>query len=208
MKIDRNGQAAVLTTEEYSKIRKQIKSQKYKLLLDLAWFTGERWGALVQLLIEDVYNPDLTPREYVNFRAKTRKATPDGKRQTRQVPIHPTLTDSLQAYKPETNSVWLFPNRDGTKPITVRWADMILRSAVERLGLEAKGISTHSTRRSFITQLHKNGTDLYTIKKITGHCSFQALERYVEINSDTIKGAIANLWGGSYRKTSKLNSQN
>ncbi|BAZ70562.1 hypothetical protein NIES4106_53570 [Fischerella sp. NIES-4106] len=58
MKNNRNGQAAILSEGDYSKIRKQIKSQKYKLLLDLAWYTGERWGALVQLRIDDCYNPD------------------------------------------------------------------------------------------------------------------------------------------------------
>lgn len=193
MKNDRNGQSAILTNEEYSKLRKQIKSQKYKLLLDLAWFTGERWGALTQLRVEDCYNADGSCREYINFRARTRKASPDGKRQTRQIPMHPTLVESLAAYKPETDSAWLFPNREGTGAITVRWADQILRTAVERTGMEAKGISTHSTRRTFITKLHKNGTDLYTIKRITGHCNFQALERYVEIDSDRIKGAIATL---------------
>jgi integrase/recombinase XerD len=41
--------------------------------------------------------------------------------------------------------------------------------------------------------LHRNGTDLYTIKKITGHKDFKALERYVEIDSDRVKGAIAAL---------------
>ena len=193
MKNDRNGQSYILSNEEYSKLRKQIKSQKHKLLLDLAWYTGERWGALVQLRVEDVYNQDLTPRECITFRSRTRKASPDGKRQTRQIPIHPTLAESLRAYKPDTDSVWLFPNKEKDQPITLRWADAILRKAVERAGFEALGISTHSTRRSFITKLHKNGTDLYTIKRITGHCNFQALERYVEIDSDRIKGAIATL---------------
>ncbi len=84
MKNNRNGQAAVLSDADYSKIRKQIRSQKYKLLLDLAWYTGERWGALVKLQLLDVYNLDGTPSEYINFRARTRKATPNGKRQTRQ----------------------------------------------------------------------------------------------------------------------------
>ncbi|MBW4572249.1 MAG: tyrosine-type recombinase/integrase [Tolypothrix carrinoi HA7290-LM1] len=87
----------------------------------------------------------------------------------------------------------MFADRTGDKPITLRWADMILRAAVEKAGLSAKGISTHSTRRSFITKLHRNGTDLYTIKKITGHKDFKALERYVEIDSDRVKGAIAAL---------------
>jgi integrase/recombinase XerD len=190
MKNNRNGQAAVLSDMEYSKIRKQIKSQKYKLLLDLAWYTGERWGALVKLQVADVYNGDGSPREYINFRARSRKATPDGKRKTRQVPVHPILAESLLSYKADSDSVWLFPNRDGTKAISSRWADAILRKAVERAGLVVKGISTHSTRRTFITKLHRNGTDLYTIKQITGHQDFKSLERYVEIDSDRVKGAI------------------
>lgn len=188
-KNNRHGQAAVLTDGDYSKLRKQIRSQKYKLLLDLAWYTGERWGALVKLLVEDVYNPDGTVREFITFRACTRKASPDGTRQTRQVPIHPVLVESLQAYKP-TESVWLFPDRTGNEPITVRWADKILRAAVDKAGLDAKGISTHSTRRSFITKLHKNGTDVYTIRQITGHQDLKALNRYVEIDTDRVKGAI------------------
>lgn len=190
MKNDRYGQAAILTDLEYSKIRRKIISQKYKLLLDLAWYTGERWGALVQLRIEDCYNSDGSPRESITFRASTRKASPDGTRKTRQVPIHPVLRESLQNYQPENDSPWMFPNRDGSAPITLRWADRILRASVEKAGLAAKGISTHSTRRSFITKLHRNGADLYTIKQITGHQDFKSLERYVEISADRIKGAI------------------
>jgi len=193
VKNNRNGQASILNDSDYSKLRKQIKSRKYKLLLDLAWYTGERWGALVQLRIEDLYNPDNTPREQITFRASTRKASPDGKRQTRQIPVHEILAEALRGYKPESNSPWLFPNREGDGPITVRWADKILRAAVERSGLEALGISTHSTRRSFITKLHRAGVDVYTIQKITGHQDVKALGRYVEIDADRVRGAIATL---------------
>jgi len=193
LKTDRHGQSCILSDSDYCKIRKQIKSKKYKLLLDLAWYTGERWGALVQLRVDDCYNADETPREYINFRARTRKASTDGKRETRQVFVHSTLRESLQNYKAESNSPWMFAAIAGDKPMTLRWADMILRAAVEKAGLAAKGISTHSTRRSFITKLHRNGTDLYTIKKITGHKDFKALERYVEIDNDKVKGAIAAL---------------
>ena len=193
MKNDGHGQACLLSNEDYSKIRKSIKSRKYKLLLDLAWYTGERWGALVQLRIDDCYNPDGSPQDYINFRANTRKATPDGKRTTRQVPVHQVLLESLHGYQVDSTSPYLFSDRTGEKPITLRWADAILRAAVEKAGLSAKGISTHSTRRTFITKLHRNGTDLYTIKQITGHKDFRALERYVEIDIDRVKGAIANL---------------
>ncbi|MBW4568574.1 MAG: tyrosine-type recombinase/integrase [Tolypothrix carrinoi HA7290-LM1] len=30
-------------------------------------------------------------------------------------------------------------------------------------------MSSHSTRRTFITELHKRGCDIYTIQQITGH---------------------------------------
>jgi integrase/recombinase XerD len=191
-KNNRSGQSCILTDKDYSSLRKHIQTPKYKLLLDIAWFTGERWGALVKLKVEDVYNAG-TPREYITFRAQTRKASPSGERKTRQVPIHPTLAASLTAYKPDYNSPWLFPNREGTGPITTRWADQILRSAVDKAGMDAMGISTHSTRRSFITKLHRQGTDVYTIKAITGHQDLKALGRYVEIDADRIKGAIATL---------------
>jgi integrase/recombinase XerD len=192
MKNNRNGQSAILTETDYSKIRRHIKSQKYKLLLDLAWYTGERWGALIKLTVADVYNSDGTPREYINFRARTRKASPDGKRKTRQVPVHPVLRDSLTSYKPEQGA-WLFPDRNGDESISLRWADMILRSAVDKAGLAAKGISTHSTRRTFITKLAKKGVSLATIKKATGHTDLKVLSRYIEVSDDEVREAIATL---------------
>ncbi|MEH2030255.1 MAG: site-specific integrase [Nostoc sp.] len=193
MKNNRNGQAATLTDADYSKIRKQIKSRKYKLLLDIAWHTGERWGAIVQLRIEDAYYSDGTPREYITFRARTRKASPDGKRRTRQIPVHPVLSESLKSYTPESQSGWLFPCREEDAPIGLRWADMILRTAVEKAGLDAKGISTHSTRRTFITNLAKKGIGLATIKKITGHSDLKVLGAYIEISDQDVINAIATL---------------
>ncbi|BAY22364.1 integrase family protein [Calothrix sp. NIES-2100] len=193
MKNNREGQSAVITDTDYSKIRKQIRSRKYKLLLDLAWYTGERWGALVQLQINDVFDDEDKPREFINFRARTRKRSPDGKRKARQVPVHPVLKEALASYKPESDSIWLFPDRSGDGPITLRWADMILRSAVDKAGLSAKGISTHTTRRTFITKLAKRGVGLATIKKITGHTDLKVLSRYIEISDDDAMEAIATL---------------
>lgn len=206
MKNDREGQAAILTNADYSKIRNKIRSRKYKLLFDIAWYTGERWGALVQLKVTDVYNDDGTPKEYINFRARTRKAKPKAsdqlkntgdkpksKRANRQVPVHPVLAELLLSYKPDSDVEWLFPCRTSEKSITLRWADDILRAAVDRAGLSGKGISTHSTRRTFITNLAKNGINLATIKKITGHTDLKVLSRYIEVSEDDVKGAIATL---------------
>lgn len=190
MKNCRNGQAAILSESDYSKLRRNINQIKYKILLDIAWYTGERWGAIVKLKISDVYSPDGKPKEVVTFRASSRKKRPDGSSDTRQVPVHPNLLESLMNYSPEQDCQWLFPSRECERPICWRNAYNIFMTAADKAGLSTKGISTHSTRRSFITRLHNNGVSTATIKKITGHKDFKSLERYIDISSDEIKGAI------------------
>lgn len=193
MKNNRSGQSTIISDQQYKKIRKCIKNKRQRLLLDIAWYTGERWGAIVQLRVSDVYsNPQKSiPLESIVFRATTRKASPDGKRCTREVPIHPQLRECLEAFKPP-ESGWLFPCRlKPDKHLTFHGAAWAFGKAIAEAGLEDKGISTHSTRRSFITHLHEKGVDIRTIQKVTGHKSLMTLEKYVEVSPDRIKSAIA-----------------
>lgn len=192
MKVNGHGQAAIISDADYQKIRKSTTDKKYRLLLDIARYTGERWGALVQLGINDVYDENWHPRSTITFRAQTRKAAPSGKRTTRQVPIHPQLMELLEGYRPENASGWLFPSRiDYSSHITLRAADLMFRAAVEASSLGHKGYSTHSTRRTFITRLWEQGVDLHTIQLLTGHSDTKSLVRYIEADPERIKKAIA-----------------
>ncbi|MEA5579539.1 tyrosine-type recombinase/integrase [Anabaena sp. UHCC 0451] len=192
MKNLRHGQAAIISDSEYLKIRRNIRSNKYKILLDIAWYTGERWGALVQLKCSDIYNEDGSLKSVITFRASTRKKRPDGSSETRQIPIHPNLRDALQSYKYDSRTEWMFPNRHGGH-ICWRAAYEIFMAAVGKAGLSNKGFSTHSTRRSFITKLHANGVSTSTIKRITGHKDFKSLDKYIEIGMDEVMGAISTI---------------
>ncbi|MEH2283351.1 MAG: site-specific integrase [Nostoc sp.] len=192
-KINRKGKAAILTDGEYSKIRRQIRTEKYQLLLDLAWFTGERWGALVQVKVSDVYAEPGKPKEDIVFPGIIRKHRPDGSSDTTEIPVHAILKESLERYKPQTNSEWLFPSRCGTKPITWRNARNIFIAASNNAGFEVKGISTHSTRRSMINKLRKNGIAKEIIRSFTGHRDNKGLEPYFEIEMDERRAAIATL---------------
>ncbi len=191
MKRNGYGQSAIITDTDYLKIRKALKAKKSKLLLDLARYTGERWGALIQLQTEDVFDIDGTPRDYITFRASIRKAGPDGKRQTRSCPVHPHLKELLEGYsliKPG----YLFesPINPG-QHITLRAADFMFRAAVYQAGLECRGYSTHSTRRTFITRLYERGIDIHTIQRITGHSDLKSLIRYIDIQPERIVAAIS-----------------
>lgn len=194
MKNCRHGQAALLTESDFAKIRRQIKNPEYRLIWDIARWTGERWGAILQLNIEDVYSDPgrSRPHEDINFRARTRKASPSGKRRTRQVPVHSILREILEAYKPIATRGLLFPSpRFPDKPLTLRSADWVLRQAVGKAGLEHKGISTHSTRVSFITNLHRNGISAPKIQQLTGHQDLKVLSRYIVVTPDEARAAIS-----------------
>lgn len=191
MKRNGHGQSAIISDVDYSKIRKALKAKKSKLLLDLARYTGERWGALIQLQAEDVFDIDGKPRDYITFRASIRKAGPDGKRQTRSCPVHPHLRELLEAC-PQRTPGYLFesPINPG-QHITLRAADFMLRAAIYQAGLDHRGYSTHSTRRTFITRLYERGVDIHTIQRITGHSDLKSLIRYIDIHPDRILAAVS-----------------
>lgn len=190
MKVGGHGQGAIISDSDYAKIRKQVSS-KYRLLLDLARYTGERWGALVQLRVDDVFDSTLKPRSHILFRARTRKASPDGKRHTRTCPVHPELKELLERYSPPQEG-YLFPGRS-RQHITLRAADYVFRGAVETAGLSHKGYCTHSTRRTFVTRLYERGVDLHAIQQLTGHHDIKSLLRYVESDPDRLAKALSSL---------------
>ena len=195
MKVSRHGQAALLSDAHCSKIRKQLENNpQHRLLWDVARWTGERWGAILQLQISDVFTPDGGPRPQITYRAQTRKASPTGKRITRQVPVHSTLREILLAYKLESESGYLFPSpRNKGSPLGLRAADAMLRTAIAKADLEHVGISTHSTRVTFITNLHSKGISLRVIQQLTGHQDLKVLSRYVVVSPEQARLAIATL---------------
>jgi integrase/recombinase XerD len=191
-KNNRSGQATVITDSEFVKIRKQIKTDKYKLLFDLGWYTAERWGALIQLKVSDVYDAKGKPRDVLVFPAIIRKHRPDGTADTVTIPVHENLKETLSRFQPG-ESEWLFPSRCGTKPISWRNAYDILKRAVEAAGMGTRGISTHTTRRSLVNRLRKNGVDKAVIRKVTGHRDNKGLDPYLEVDIDEVRAAIATL---------------
>ncbi|MCU0525166.1 MAG: site-specific integrase [Elainella sp. Prado103] len=194
MKNNRHGQAAIMTDRDRSLIRRQLNNDSHKLFFDIACWTGERWGAIAQLQVGDVYaDPVLSvPHEQITFRRATRKASPNGERFTRQVWIHPHLQDSLLAYNPTLKgSDWLFPSPLGNRPISFSACDKWFRTAVLEAGLDHKGFSTHSTRRTLITKLSEQGTDWKVIQAITGHRDIKTLARYIEVDTKRVSAALS-----------------
>ena len=68
-------------------------------------------------------------------------------------------------------------------------ADKILKEVCDRLGI--KGVSTHSFRRTNLTQMSSSGVPLRVIQEVSGHQSLAALQRYLEVQPEQVKAAIS-----------------
>ena len=59
------------------------------------------------------------------------------------------------------------------------------------MGIE--GVSTHSFRRTALTQMSNAGIPLRIIQEISGHRTLDELYKYLEVRSEQVTGAIASL---------------
>ena len=67
----------------------------------------------------------------------------------------------------------------------------LLRSACTRVGIE--GVSTHSFRRTALTQMSNAGIPLRVIQEISGHRTLDELYKYLEVKPEQVLGAVASL---------------
>lgn len=200
MKNNRHGKAGIFTPDDIRKIRRAVYLPHHRCIFEIALYTGERMGAIIQLTIEDVYQDPVRsiPHETITFKAHTRKARPDGTRETRQIPLHPELKSYLSSYKPPLDG-YLFPGRvtkanlSNPKHITYNAVQLYWQTLFAGLGIDHRGYSTHSCRRWLITELVRNGTDIKTVQAITGHKNVNVLLGYVGADNEVCRNALASV---------------
>jgi integrase/recombinase XerD len=93
-----------------------------------------------------------------------------------------------EAYQPSKPG-FLFPGGRPGRPMTRFMADKILKKACERIGVV--GVSTHSFRRTALTQMSSAGIPLRHIQEISGHNDLGTLQRYLEVSPNQRKKAVS-----------------
>ena len=183
MKIDRFNRSRVLTSDELDLVHDQL-SGPHRVLATLLRKTAARVSEGLALRWRYV-----TPTSIVYIKPRTK-----GKRQTRSVPLDPTLAKELSAWKQLVNPTndpdgWVFPSAQCPgEPMSRRAFDHALRKACAELNL--KGFSTHGFRRSFLTSTHQAGVPLRNLQAIRGHASLNQLSAYLEVPDSAKSDAV------------------
>ena len=75
---------------------------------------------------------------------------------------------------------WLFPAREGTRPVGPKTVYLACRYAAHAAGIR-KAIHPHSLRHAFATHLLEAGTNLRTIQILLGHANLETTARYLQV---------------------------
>jgi len=188
MKINRHGRAKVLTQSEIQLIFSHgLDNDRDRTLFGVCLYTACRINEACTLNTEDVYDKKMRVRDEIIFRRHNTK----GKLAARAVPVIEELLLLLVKYKPDSRDGFLFPGRHGRGHINSESASRILRETCESVGLE--GVSTHSFRRTALTQMSNAGIPLRIIQEVSGHRNLEELQKYLEVRPEQVRGAVAAL---------------
>ncbi len=183
MKFNGFGRAKVLTPSEIDKLFAWgLTNSRDRALFGICLHTGCRISEALATTTRDLN------MGYITLKKRVTK----GKKRTRMIPITDPLQGLLDAflmeYKPKSFLFPASPNAKTTKHLTRAAADLILKAACQRVGLV--GVSTHSFRRTALTQMHNAGIPLRVIQEISGHSSLETLQRYLEVTDQQILDAV------------------
>lgn len=188
MKTQGHGQAKILTPTEINQLFKTgLQTDRDRALFGVCLYTGCRIAEACSLNTVDVFDGSGLVLETLTIR----KGNTKGDICTRQIDINPVLRSYLESYGTPPDKIYLFPGRHGRGHINPRSADEILRVACNRVGII--GASTHSFRRTALTQMNNSGISLRVIQEISGHQSLEELKKYLEVKPEQVKQAISTL---------------
>lgn len=187
MKVDRHGKAKILSQAEIQLLFNQgLLSNRDRTLFGICLFTACRINEACTLKITDAYNTAGKVRPKLIIR----KGNTKGKLGTRTIPIIEDLRLILTKYQPPVEQEYLFPGRFSGH-IDPESASRILRKALKRVEIE--GASTHSFRRTALTQMSDAGIPLRIIQEVSGHRDLSELQKYLEVRDDQVLGAVTTL---------------
>ena len=190
MKKDRKGQAKVLTSDQVDQVINFLPSSLHKTIALTLRNTGARISEVIQLRWEDLDKEELQfPREI------TKKQL-----DTREIPIEEDYYNQMMIWKSEWAALkgrqpskkdYIFPGRFNGSHITSRSFMYAHEEALERA--EISKATTHSYRRTQLTELHKKGVPLKVVQSLSGHRSLDTLSRYLEVSDQDKREAVKHL---------------
>lgn len=154
------------------------------IAIALSYYAGLRVKEVASLLISDVYSEEGLVKQFIFLSADKSKG------HSRTIVINKYLANQLKGFAQSID----ITKRD--KPLIASQKGKFKPNALCQLfgrlykaaGLE--GCSSHSGRRSFITNLAYKGVSAKVLMTLAGHQHLSTTQRYIDVNDNMLAAAV------------------
>lgn len=178
-------QAKTISEDEFLRLIRSLEktrsSRRNKTMIYMTHWAGLRVGEVASLKIKDVVNRDGTIKAEIRLSREQTKGT-----HSRIVVLPEKLKDELARYMalkwtndPEQP---LFTSSKTHQGFTANSLGNLIKSFYVKAGIDNG--SSHSGRRTFITQLAQKGVSARVLQALAGHRHLGTTQRYIDINDE------------------------
>jgi site-specific recombinase XerD len=160
----------LLSRQDVGRLLNACLHPRHRLWLATTYAGGLRVSEVVALKVSDLDADRMTVRVAQGKGAKDR-----------YVPLAQRLLQDWRAYwQIAPPGVWLFANRQGTRPLDVTMAQKLDTQAKRRAGIVKQG-GIHALRHAYATHLLEAGKDLQAVQYQLGHRHLSTTMRYFHL---------------------------
>jgi len=187
-------QAKTLNQKQLFLFLKQLElfknSQRNQLIISLTFYSGLRIGEVTKLKWKDAIDSNLTVKDEIILSAKDNKSN-----EVQRLFLNKKLRLEILKYKIFYSQKYKHINLESPLIISQRNTQFspnslcqLINSLYKRCNLPTA--TTHSGRRSFITNLANKSLNAKVIMSLARHKNLSTTQRYIDVNDEQLKQAI------------------
>ena len=185
-------QAKTLNSNELRRVLDYIATRKHsarnRALVMTTFLSGMRVGEVASLKYSDVVNADGTVKNEIRLSAEQTKGN-----EARVVFVNEKLRKELElytrTYKPiNPRRKFFYSQKSTSDGFTANTLTQWFHYLYSRSGTD--GASSHSGRRTFITNLASKGVGVRVLMSLSGHKNISTTQCYIDVNDDMKRKAV------------------
>jgi integrase len=168
---------------ELIQILNNTKSQLFKDIFTIAFYSGMRLGELMNMRWHwiDFKNKLITIKNSKSFNTKNKRE--------RIIPIHPKINKLLKRrLNKQLQNQYVFYQYEGIK-LNEDYISRQFKKAVRASDVNEK-VHFHSLRHSFCSALVQRGVSLYAVKELAGHENITTTQIYSHLERENLSQAV------------------
>lgn len=184
-------QAKTLTVGQLERVLETVSYGRYaardRAMVLLSFWSGMRVGEIAALKIGDVLSYDGTIKDEIRLKPEQTKGN-----KHRAVMIGARLQNELSQYLGTLPTVNpdspLFISQKSNTNFNPNALAQKFRRIYDLAGID--GATSHSGRRTFITQLASKGVSVRVLQSLAGHRSIGTTQLYIDVNDEMKRQAV------------------